>query len=343
MGKTRIAITGFGRIGRMVFRQAIEEDNLEVVAINATYPTDTVAHLIKYDSVHGPFKGEVKALSDKLIVNRKEIQLVNSREPEKLPWKELGIDIVIEATGKFKTKESAGLHLQAGAKKVIITAPGKQVDKTIVIGVNENDYSPEKDDVISNASCTTNCLAPVVKVIDDHFTIKNGLMTTVHSFTNDQNNIDNAHKDLRRARSCTQSIIPTTTGAAKALAEVMPQLKGRLHGMALRVPTPNVSLLDLVIDIEEDVTKEEVNTLFKQAAEGYMRGVIQYSDEPLVSIDYTTSAYSATIDGLSTIVMDNNKLKIIAWYDNEWGYSKRVVDLVRYVGYRLEQKVRLTS
>lgn len=343
MEKTRIAITGFGRIGRMVFRQAMEEEHLDVVAINASYPSETLAHLIKYDSVHGPFKGDVKALPNKLIVNRKEIILVNSREPEKLPWKDLDIDVVVEATGKFKTKEEAGRHIQAGAKKVVITAPGKEVDKTIVIGVNENDYNPDVDDVISNASCTTNCLAPVVKVIDDHFTIKNGLMTTVHAFTNDQKNIDNPHKDLRRARSCTQSIIPTTTGAAKALAEVMPQLKGKLHGMALRVPTPNVSLVDLVIDIEEDVTVEEVNALFKQAAEGSMQGVIQYSDEPLVSIDYTTSTYSATIDGLSTIVMDNNKLKIIAWYDNEWGYSKRVVDLVTYVGYRLEQKVRLTS
>ena len=343
MEKTRIAITGFGRIGRMVFRQAMEEEQLEVVAINASYPSETLAHLIKYDSVHGPFKGEVKALPNKLIVNRKEVLLVNSRNPEELPWQDLGIDIVIEATGKFKTKETAGLHLQAGAKKVIITAPGKEVDKTIVIGVNESDYNPELDDVISNASCTTNCLAPVVKVIDDHFTIKNGLMTTVHAFTNDQKNIDNPHKDLRRARSCTQSIIPTTTGAAKALAEVMPKLKGKLHGMALRVPTPNVSLVDLVIDIEEDVTAEEVNAIFKQAAEGNMHGVIQYSDEPLVSVDYTTSTYSATIDGLSTIVMDNNKLKIIAWYDNEWGYSKRVVDLTSYVGYKLEQKVRLTS
>ncbi|GIO21713.1 glyceraldehyde-3-phosphate dehydrogenase [Oceanobacillus sp. J11TS1] len=343
MEKTRIAITGFGRIGRMVFRQAMEEEQLEVVAINASYPSETLAHLIKYDSVHGPFNGDVKALPNKLIVNRKEIHLVNSREPEKLPWKDLNIDIVIEATGKFKTKEAAGLHLLAGAKKVIITAPGKQVDKTIVIGVNEDDYDPEQDDVISNASCTTNCLAPVVKVIDDHFTIKNGLMTTVHAFTNDQKNIDNPHKDLRRARSCTQSIIPTTTGAAKALAEVMPQLKGKLHGMALRVPTPNVSLVDLVIDIEEDVTAEDINILFKQAAQGYMRGIIQFSDEPLVSIDYTTCSYSATIDGLSTMVMDNNKLKIIAWYDNEWGYSKRVLDLATYVGYKLEQKVRLTS
>lgn len=343
MEKTRVAITGFGRIGRMVFRQAIEEKELEVVAINASYPPATLAHLIKYDSVHGSFRGEVEALSDKLLVDGKEIQLVNSREPDKLPWKELAIDIVIEATGKFKTKESAGLHLQAGAKKVIVTAPGKQVDNTIVIGVNENSYNPEKDDVISNASCTTNCLAPVVKVIDDHFTIKNGLMTTVHAFTNDQNNIDNPHKDLRRARSCTQSIIPTTTGAAKALAEVMPQLKGKLHGMALRVPTPNVSLVDLVIDIEENVTVEEINNLFKNAADSHMKGIIQYSDEPLVSIDFTTSSYSATIDGLSTIVMDSNKLKVIAWYDNEWGYSKRVLDLANYVGCQLNQRVQLTS
>lgn len=338
MSKTRIAINGFGRIGRMVFRQAIVDHQLEVVAINASYPPETLAHLIKYDSVHGIFNGEVKALEDGLEVNNKKVVIVNSREPEKLPWKEYGIDVVVEATGKFKTKETAGLHLKAGAKKVVITAPGKQIDKTIVMGVNEKEYHPEKDDVISNASCTTNCLAPVVKVLDDNFSIKNGLMTTVHAFTNDQKNLDNPHKDLRRARGCTQSIIPTSTGAAKALGEVLPHLNGKLHGMALRVPTPNVSLVDLVVDVEKSVTIEEINRTFKEAAEKEMKGIIQYSEEPLVSIDYTTTEFSSIIDGLSTIVMEDNKIKVIAWYDNEWGYSKRVIDLTKYVGHYLHQK-----
>ncbi|APC48057.1 glyceraldehyde-3-phosphate dehydrogenase [Virgibacillus halodenitrificans] len=338
MNKTRIAINGFGRIGRMVFRQAINDDQLEVIAINASYPPETLAHLIKYDSVHGIFQGEVKALENGLEINQKQIKIVNSREPEKLPWEELNIDVVIEATGKFKTKETAGLHIKAGAKKVVITAPGKQVDNTIVMGVNEETYHPDKDDVISNASCTTNCLAPIAKVIDDHFNIVNGLMTTVHSFTNDQKNIDNPHKDLRRARGCTQSIIPTSTGAAKALGEVMPHLNGKLHGMALRVPTPNVSLVDLVVDVEKAVSVEEVNKVFKNVAQGELNGIIKYTEEPLVSIDYTTTEFSAIVDGLSTIVMENNKIKVLAWYDNEWGYSKRVVDLARYVGTYLHQK-----
>lgn len=338
MNKTRIAINGFGRIGRMVFRQAAQDNQLEVVAINASYPPETLAHLIKYDSVHGIFNGEVKALEDGLEVNNKKVVIVNSREPEKLPWKEHGIDVVVEATGKFKTKETAGLHLKAGAKKVVITAPGKQVDKTIVMGVNEKEYHPEKDDVISNASCTTNCLAPVVKVLDDNFSIKNGLMTTVHAFTNDQKNLDNPHKDLRRARGCTQSIIPTSTGAAKALGEVLPHLNGKLHGMALRVPTPNVSLVDLVVDVEKSVSIEEINRTFQAAAEKEMKGIIQYSEEPLVSIDYTTSEFSSIIDGLSTIVMGDNKIKVIAWYDNEWGYSKRIIDLTKYVGHYLHLK-----
>ncbi|MGJ9457173.1 glyceraldehyde-3-phosphate dehydrogenase [Oceanobacillus sp. CF4.6] len=332
MNKTRVAITGFGRIGRMVFRQAITDNQLEVVAINASYPPETLAHLIKYDSVHGIFDGEVKALQDGIEVNQKKVKIVNSREPEKLPWAEYEIDVVIEATGKFKTKESAGLHLEAGAKKVVITAPGKQVDKTIVMGVNEAAYIHEEDHVISNASCTTNCLAPIVKVLDDNFSIINGLMTTVHAFTNDQKNLDNPHKDLRRSRGCTQSIIPTTTGAAKALSEVLPHLKGKLHGMSLRVPTPNVSLVDLVVDVEKSVTVEEINQAFKVAAESELKGIIDFSEEPLVSIDYTTTDFSATIDGLSTMVMEGNKIKIIAWYDNEWGYSKRVLDLTKHVG-----------
>lgn len=338
MNKTRVAINGFGRIGRMVFRQAIVDEQLEVVAINASYPPETLAHLIKYDSVHGIFNEEVKALRDGLEVNGKRVTLVNDREPEKLPWKAYDIDVVVEATGKFKTKATAGLHLKAGAKKVVITAPGKQVDKTIVMGVNDYSYQPEKDHVISNASCTTNCLAPVVKVLDDNFSVINGLMTTVHAFTNDQQNLDNPHKDLRRARSCTQSIIPTSTGAAKALGEVMPHLNGKLHGMSLRVPTPNVSLVDLVVDVKETVTIEAINHAFLQASKQELNGIIKYSEEPLVSIDYTTTDYSSIVDGLSTMVMDGNKVKVLAWYDNEWGYSKRVLDLTKYVGSCLHQQ-----
>lgn len=338
MNKTRIAINGFGRIGRVVFRQAIKDDQLDVVAINASYPPETLAHLIKYDSVHGIFDGEVKALHDCIEIDGKKVLLVNSREPEKLPWNEQDIDVVIEATGKFNSREGAGLHLQAGAKKVVISAPGKNVDNTIVMGVNHATYNPEEDHVISNASCTTNCLAPVVKVLDDNFKIINGLMTTVHAFTNDQNNLDNPHKDLRRARGCTQSIIPTSTGAAKALGLVIPHLNGKLHGMSLRVPTPNVSLVDLVVDVEKSVTANDVNRAFKQAGASDLKGIVKYSDEPLVSIDYTTTEYSAIIDGLSTMVMGDNKLKVLAWYDNEWGYSNRVIDLTKYVGSYLHQK-----
>jgi len=338
MSKTRIAINGFGRIGRMVFRQAVKDQELEVVAINASYPAETLAHLIKYDSVHGIFDGEVQALEDGINIDGEKVKLVSSREPEKLPWKELNIDVVVEATGKFKTRETAGLHIQAGAKKVVITAPGKEIDKTIVMGVNDKEYVAEEDDIISNASCTTNCLAPVVKVLDDRFTIVNGLMTTVHAFTNDQKNLDNPHKDLRRARGCTQSIIPTSTGAAKALSEVLPHLKGKMHGMALRVPTPNVSLVDLVIDIEESVTAEEINNVYKEAAENELKDIVKYSEEPLVSIDYTTTNYSAIVDGLSTMVIDDHKIKVLAWYDNEWGYSNRVVDLTKLVGSRLLQE-----
>ncbi|WP_010532423.1 glyceraldehyde-3-phosphate dehydrogenase [Lentibacillus jeotgali] len=338
MSRTRIAINGFGRIGRMVFRQAVKNNDLDVVSINANYPPETLAHLIKYDSIHGIFDGEVKALQNGLEIDGAFINIVSSRDPEELPWKEHEIDIVIEATGKFKTKEEAGRHIQAGAKKVVITAPGKQVDNTIVMGVNEQSYNPEIDEVISNASCTTNCLAPIVKVLDANLTIVNGLMTTVHSFTNDQKNLDNPHKDLRRARGCTQSIIPTSTGAAKALGKVIPHLEGKLHGMALRVPTPNVSLVDLVVDVEESVTSEMINNIFRKASENELKGIIKYSEEPLVSIDYTTTDYSAIIDGLTTMVMEDNKIKILAWYDNEWGYSTRVVDLARHVGSYMKQR-----
>ncbi len=339
MGKIRVAINGFGRIGRMVFRKAISDNTIDVVAINASYPTETLAHLIKYDSVHGRFDGEVEAVQHGLVVNGNFIQIVSNRNPELLPWHDLNIDIVIEATGKFKTNETASAHIRAGAKKVIITAPGKNIDGTFVVGVNEDDYNPEKHHIISNASCTTNCLAPVVKVLDQQFGIVNGMMTTVHAFTNDQNNIDNPHKDLRRARGCTQSIIPTSTGAAKAIGEVIPRMKGKLHGIALRVPTPNVSLVDLVVDLEKDVTIDEVNEAFEKAASTHLKGILQYSMEPLVSIDYTTTPYSSIVDGLSTMVIENRKVKVLAWYDNEWGYSCRVVDLAKYVGKKLTANV----
>ncbi|HDR7736440.1 type I glyceraldehyde-3-phosphate dehydrogenase [Bacillus cereus] len=328
---TRVAINGFGRIGRMVFRQAIKESAFEIVAINASYPSETLAHLIKYDTVHGKFDGTVEAFEDHLLVDGKMIRLLNNRDPKELPWTDLGVEVVIEATGKFNSKEKAILHVEAGAKKVILTAPGKNEDVTIVVGVNEDQLDITKHTVISNASCTTNCLAPVVKVLDEKFGIENGLMTTVHAYTNDQKNIDNPHKDLRRARACGQSIIPTTTGAAKALAKVLPHLNGKLHGMALRVPTPNVSLVDLVVDVKRDVTVEAINDAFKTVANGALKGIVEFSEEPLVSIDFNTNTHSAIIDGLSTMVMGDRKVKVLAWYDNEWGYSRRVVDLVTLV------------
>jgi glyceraldehyde 3-phosphate dehydrogenase len=329
--KPRIAINGFGRIGRMVFRKAILDNNLDIVAINASYPSETLAHLIKYDTNHGPFEGEVVPLENAIEVNGKHIQLLSNRDPKLLPWTELKIDIVIEATGKFNSKDKASAHIEAGAKKVIITAPAKDEDITIVMGVNEEKFDVNEHHVISNASCTTNCLAPVAKVLHKKFGIVNGLMTTVHAYTNDQNNIDNPHKDLRRARACAQSIIPTTTGAAKALSLVLPELKGKLHGMALRVPTPNVSLVDLVVDLEKDITVDDINDAFIEAAYGELKGILGFTTEPLVSVDFNTNPNSAIIDGLSTMVIGTNKVKVLAWYDNEWGYSSRVVDLVKFV------------
>lgn len=330
-----IAINGFGRIGRMVFRQAMMRGDVNIVAVNASYPSETLAHLIKYDTNHGIFPGTVEAVEGALIVNGKRVELVSERDPLKLPWAQMGVDIVIEATGKFNEREKAAKHIEAGAKKVILTAPGKNEDITVVLGVNDDKLDLSKHDVISNASCTTNCLAPVAKVLNDEFGIVNGLMTTVHAYTNDQNNIDNPHKDLRRARNCGSSIIPTSTGAAKALRLVLPELDGKIHGMALRVPTPNVSLVDLVVDVEKDVTVEEVNAAFKAAADGKMNGILNFSMEPLVSSDYNTTTYSSTVDGLTTIVLGDRKVKVIAWYDNEWGYSARVVDLTKKIANEL--------
>lgn len=333
--KVKVAINGFGRIGRMVFRKAMLDDQIQVVAINASYSAETLAHLIKYDTIHGRYDKEVVAGEDSLIVNGKKVLLLNSRDPKQSLWREYDIDIVVEATGKFNAKDKAMGHIEAGAKKVILTAPGKNEDVTIVMGVNEDQFDAERHVIISNASCTTNCLAPVVKVLDEEFGIESGLMTTVHAYTNDQKNIDNPHKDLRRARACGESIIPTTTGAAKALSLVPPHLKGKLHGLALRVPVPNVSLVDLVVDLKTDVTAEEVNEAFKRAKTS-MYGVLDYSDEPLVSTDYNTNPHSAVIDGLTTMVMEDRKVKVLAWYDNEWGYSCRVVDLIRHVAARMK-------
>jgi glyceraldehyde 3-phosphate dehydrogenase len=327
----RVAINGFGRIGRMVFRRAMQETDLQVVAVNASYPPETLAHLIQYDTVHGKLQGEVVAETDGFTVNGQRVKLLSDRDPSRLPWKDFDIDVVVEATGKFRDREGAGKHLVAGAKKVIITAPGKDEDVTIVMGVNENAYDPEKHRIISNASCTTNCLAPVVKVLHEAFGIEHGLMTTVHAYTNDQNNLDNPHKDLRRARACAQSIIPTKTGAAQAIGKVLPELAGRLNGLALRVPTPNVSVVDLVADLSVPVSVEEVNQAFKQASKTHMRGILQYCEEPLVSSDFNGNDHSAIVDALSTMVTGERQVKILAWYDNEWGYACRVVDLVKLV------------
>lgn len=327
----------------MVFRQAIDAEDFRIAAINARYPAETLAHLIRYDSIHGKFPGNVDTEEDALIVNGKRVQIVNERNPENLPWKELGVDIVIEATGKFNARDQAALHLQAGAKKVILTAPGKNEDVTVVVGVNEDTLNINEHDIISNASCTTNCLAPVVKVLDERFGIIDGFMTTVHAFTNDQKNLDNPHKDLRRARACGESIIPTTTGAAKAIGKVLPHLQGKLHGLALRVPVPNVSLVDLVCEVKQPVTVEEINRAFEEASENELKNILNITYEPLVSKDFTTDPHSAIVDGLSTMVLEDRKVKVLAWYDNEWGYSARVVDLLKLVVKEMNKSLQTTA
>jgi glyceraldehyde 3-phosphate dehydrogenase len=337
----RIAINGFGRIGRMVFRKAVLDPSIEVVAINASYPAETLAHLIKYDTIHGMFHENVSAIEEGISVNGRLVKLISNRNPRELPWKKLNIDVVVEATGKFCDREGASLHLEAGAKKVVITAPGKNEDVTIVMGVNETVYDPTNHHIISNASCTTNCLAPIVKVLHEAFGIEHGLMTTVHSYTNDQLNLDNPHKDLRRARACAQSIIPTKTGAAKALGQVIPELKGKLNGLALRVPTPNVSVVDLVVDLKRNVTAEDVNAEIKAASETTMKDIIEYCEQPLVSSDFNGNSNSSIVDALSTMVIGDCQVKVLAWYDNEWGYSCRVVDLVKYIGEAIPKKAEL--
>lgn len=334
----RIAVNGFGRIGRTFLRIAQENlnEDVEIVAINARANNETLAHLFKYDSCFGKFNGTVESTEDALIINGNEIKIFRENEPKDLPWKELGVDIVVESTGKFKTREKLLDHIKAGAKKVVLTAPGKDEDVTIVMGVNEKDYNPSKHNIISNASCTTNCLAPFAKVLCDNFGIEKGLMTTVHSYTNDQQILDKTHKDLRRARAAAESIIPTTTGAAKAVAKVLPELKGKLNGFALRVPTPTVSITDLVCETKKNVTVDEINKAFKIASQGEMKGILGYSEEPLVSVDYKGDSRSSIVDGLSTEVIGENMVKVVAWYDNEWGYSARVVDLVNYVAEKVQ-------
>ncbi len=327
----KVAINGFGRIGRNILRSALDEKKLEIVAINDLTDAKTLAHLLKYDSVHGRLNGSVSTKESSLIVNGKDIKILSERDPANLPWKELGVELVIESTGLFVDKANASKHLTAGAKKVIISAPAKEPDITIVLGVNEGKYDPAKHHIISNASCTTNCLAPIAKVLLENFGIKKGLMTTIHSYTNDQRILDLPHKDLRRARSAAVSMIPTTTGAAKAVSLVLPELKGKMDGMAIRVPTPNVSLVDLVAEIEKNTTAERVNKTLKSAAEGELKNILQYSEEPLVSIDLNDNPHSSIVDGLSTSVIEKNMVKILSWYDNEWGYSCRVRDLAMFI------------
>ena len=328
----KVGINGFGRIGRLVFRSVMEHaaSDIEIVAVNDLTSADTLAHLLKYDSNFGILPGEVKAEGDSIVVNGKKVKVLSERDPSKLGWGDLGVEVVVESTGIFRDTEKAGLHLKAGAKKVIISAPAKGDIATFVLGVNEEKYDSAKDHIMSNASCTTNCIAPVVKVIRDTFGMKKGLMTTIHSYTNDQKILDLPHSDLRRARAAALSMIPTTTGAAKAVGLVIPELKGKLDGLAIRVPTPTVSIVDVVVQTEKETTKEEVNKALKEAAAGKLKGILGVSDEPLVSIDYKKNPLSSIVDADQTFVM-GDMVKVLSWYDNEWGYSCRVVDLIKYI------------
>lgn len=333
----RVAINGFGRIGRLVLRAGMRAGGIEFVGVNDITDAATLGHLLKYDSVHGTLDGDVLTRDGHLLVGGAELKVLSEKDPSKLPWGELSVDIVVESTGLFRSRDKAALHVDAGAKKVIITAPGKggPPDVTVCMGVNEGDYDPAKHSVVSNASCTTNCLAPVVKVLHDNFKLKRGLMTTVHSYTNDQRILDLPHKDLRRARAAALSMIPTTTGAARAIGLVIPELEGKLHGIAIRVPTPNVSLVDLVCEVEKPTSVDEVNGAFKAAAEGTLSAYLEYSDLPLVSCDFIGSSKSAVLDSGQTFVLDGNMVKVLAWYDNEYGYACRVIDLIAYMGGKL--------
>ena len=327
----KVAINGFGRIGRNVFRVITEREDVEVVAINDLADARTLSLLLKYDSVHGKFDGDIEVKADTMIVKGKEVKLTKERDPAGLPWKELGVDIAIESTGIFTKKADCAKHLAAGAKKVILSAPSKdQLDATIVMGINENDLNPEHK-IVSNASCTTNCLAPLVKVINDNYQIEKGLMTTIHAYTNDQNVADMMHKDLRRARAAAINIIPTTTGAAKAIGEVIPELKGKLDGMAMRVPVANGSVADLVVSVKKTTSVEEVNSVLKAAADNELKGILEYCEDPIVSSDIIDNGHSCILDAISTSVIGGNLIKVIGWYDNEWGYSNRMVDLVELI------------
>lgn len=330
--KMKVGMSGFGRIGRDVVRAYFEDgvDEFDLVAINASGDLNTLAHMFKYDTVYGKFDGTIEVEEDGFLINGKKVKVVAHRDPSEIPWKELGVELAIDSTGAFRDREGLSKHIEAGAKKVIVTAPAKGEDITIVMGVNDKDYDAEKHNILSNASCTTNCLAPVAKVILDNFTVKKGLMTTIHAYTGDQQLLDKRHKDLRRARAAAENIVPTTTGAAKAVALVLPELEGKLNGFAIRVPVPTGSLVDLTFELEENVTAEEVNKVLKEASEGEMKGILGYSEEPLVSSDYIGDKRSSIVDALSTMTIDN-MVKLVAWYDNEWGYSERVLDLAKKV------------
>jgi glyceraldehyde 3-phosphate dehydrogenase len=327
----KVGINGFGRIGRNILRAAMAYDEIDIVAVNDLTNAATLAHLLKYDSILGNLNADIRASGDRISVDGDEFQVLAQKDPAALPWKDLGVDIVFESTGRFTGREDAAKHLAAGAKRVIITAPAKKPDVMVVMGVNHDQYDPAKHQIISNASCTTNCLAPVARILDESFGIRQGWMTTVHAYTNDQNLLDLPHKDLRRARAAALSIIPTTTGAASAVGEVLPRLKGKLDGIALRVPTPNVSVVDLNVLVEKPATAEAVNAAFKAAADGPMKGILEYVTAPLVSIDFRGNPHSAMLDAAYTKVMGTDFVKVLAWYDNEWGYSSRCVDLVRFM------------
>ena len=330
MGIT-VGINGFGRIGRNIFRAALGRPGIDFVAVNDLTNTETLAHLLKYDSILGNLHHRIEARGDSIIVEGDAFKVLSVKDPAALPWKDLGVDVVFESTGKFTNREDAAKHLAAGAKKVVVTAPAKKPDLTVVLGVNADQYDPAKHHIISNASCTTNCLAPVVKILHESFGLRKGWMTTVHAYTNDQQLLDLPHKDLRRARAAGLSIIPTTTGAAAAVGEVLPELKGRLDGIAMRVPTPNVSVVDLAAVVDRKATAEDVNAAFKSAAEGPLAGILYYSDAPLVSIDFRGNPHSSIVDAAYTKVMDGDFVKVMAWYDNEWGYSNRCIDLLHKV------------
>ncbi|MEW6380361.1 MAG: type I glyceraldehyde-3-phosphate dehydrogenase [bacterium] len=327
----RVGINGFGRIGRNVFRASMGNREIDIVAVNDITDAKTLAHLLKYDSILGPLNAQIEAREGAIVVNGKEIKVVAEKDPAKLPWKALGVELAVESTGLFLDREKAGKHLDAGAKRVIITAPAKDPDVTIVLGVNDEMYRPESHRIVSNASCTTNCLAPVVKVLLGRFGFKRGIMNTIHSYTNDQKILDQPHKDLRRARAAALSMIPTTTGAAKAVGLVLPSVKGKLDGFAMRVPTPNVSVVDLTADLEQKVTEDQVNASFREAAEGYLKGILGVSEEPLVSIDFQGNSLSSIVDLALTKVIDDTMVKVLSWYDNEWGYSARVRDLILFM------------